>query len=231
MAVDTWLHLVKRLPVVPAASGHWHNFSLSVSEAVGGTCCLLTTSTVTMASFHPTAAHSFANYVFLENREDGGNRLADKLLRYKGKSDQVTVVALPRGGVVTGYYIAKGLGLPLDVIIARKIGCPFHEELALGEHFPSCTITLVNVFPPGKGALTQDGSCELNEKLMQRFSLKSSDLTSTIEKERKEADRRANVYRGGRPPLDVRGKVVILVDDGIATGATAKAALLSLRKR
>jgi len=202
-----------------------------VSEAVGGTCCLLTTSTVTMASFHPTAAHSFANYVFLENREDGGNRLADKLLRYKGKSDQVTVVALPRGGVVTGYYIAKGLGLPLDVIIARKIGCPFHEELALG-------------------ALTQDGSCELNEKLMQRFSLKSSDLTSTIEKERKEADRRcaavtgdsfiiittrrdgrANVYRGGRPPLDVRGKVVILVDDGIATGATAKAALLSLRKR
>jgi len=76
-----------------------------------------------------------------------------------------------------------------------------------------------------------DGSCELNEKLMQRFSLKSSDLTSTIEKERKEADRRANVYRGGRPPLDVRGKVVILVDDGIATGATAKAALLSLRKR
>jgi len=152
--------------------------------------------------------------------------------------------------VVTGYYIAKGLGLPLDVIIARKIGCPFHEELALGEHFPSCTITLVNVFPPGKGALTQDGSCELNEKLMQRFSLKSSDLTSTIEKERKEADRRcaavtgdsfiiittrrdgrANVYRGGRPPLDVRGKVVILVDDGIATGATAKAALLSLRKR
>jgi len=111
---------------------HWHNFSLSVSEAVGGTCCLLTTSTATMASFHPTAAHSFANYVFLENSEDGGNRLADKLLRYKGKSDQVTVVALPRGGVMTGYYIAKGLGLPLDVIIARKIGCPFHEELALG---------------------------------------------------------------------------------------------------
>jgi putative phosphoribosyl transferase len=165
-----------------------------------------------MASFHPTAVHSFAKYILLRDREDGGRQLAHRLSAYKGKSDEAIVIGLPRGGVVTAYYIATELGLPLDVIVARKIGCPFHEELALG-------------------ALTQDGTYELDERLLARFKLKASDLAQTIEKERKEAERRVKAYRQGKPPLELQGKVVIVVDDGIATGATAKAALLSVRKR
>jgi putative phosphoribosyl transferase len=165
-----------------------------------------------MTAFRSTAVHSFANYILLQDREDGGRRLAEKLSQYSGMKDDAVVFGLPRGGVVTAYYVATELGLPLDVTIARKIGCPFHEELALG-------------------ALTPDGTYELDERLMQRFSLKLSDLTPVIERERKEAERRVKEYRGNKPPLNLENKIVILVDDGIATGATAKAALLGLRKR
>jgi putative phosphoribosyl transferase len=165
-----------------------------------------------MASFHATAVHSFANYLILQDREDGGRQLAQRLSQYKGRTEDAIVIGLARGGVVTAYYVANELGLPLDVIVARKIGCPFHEELTIG-------------------ALAQDGTCELNEYLMQRFSLKKSDLENTIQRERREADKRTKLYRGDKPPLNLEGKVVILVDDGVATGASAKAALLAIRKR
>jgi putative phosphoribosyl transferase len=163
-------------------------------------------------SFHPTAVHSFANYVCLQDREDGGRQLADKLRQFQGKSDDAVVIALPRGGVVTGYHIAAELGLPLDVIVARKVSCPFHEELTIG-------------------ALTQDGTCELNDYLMKRFAMKKSDLDNALERERRECEKRSKMYRGDKPSLNVEGKVVILVDDGIATGSSARAAIVALRKR
>ncbi len=83
-------------------------------------------------SFHSTAIRPFDNYVHLKDRQEGGLLLAQKLQDFKGQADEAIVIGLPRGGVVTGYYVAKELGLPLDVIVARKIGCPFHEELAVG---------------------------------------------------------------------------------------------------
>jgi putative phosphoribosyl transferase len=164
-----------------------------------------------MASFHPTAIHSYVNYITLQDREDAGRQLAQRLSQYKGRDDTI-VLGLARGGVVTAYYVATELGLPLDVMVARKVVCPFHEELTIG-------------------ALTPDGTTELNEHLMKRFSLKKSDLDNTIERERREAEKKIKLYRGDKPPLDLQGKVVIFVDDGIDTGASAKAALLSIRKR
>jgi len=165
-----------------------------------------------MASFHATAVHPFANFIRLQDREDGGRRLAEKLKEYKDRREDVVVLGLPRGGVVTAYFIATELGVPLDVAVARKIGCPSREELAVG-------------------ALSSDGTYQLNTHLMHRLGIQEADLAGTIERERKEAQRRLAVYRGDRPELDLCKKVVILVDDGIATGATSRVAALALRKQ
>jgi len=141
------------------------------------------------------------------DRQDAGKQLAKKLAAYKNHHNAI-VIGLPRGGVIPAAEIAKELKLPLDIVVPRKIGAPFNSELALG-------------------ALTQDGKVVWNEELMNSFHLSPDDshLQEIIEKERAESKRRVDLYRRGRPPLVLKGKTVILVDDGIATGATMRAAI------
>ena len=144
------------------------------------------------------------------DRKDGGKQLAQKLHAYKNQSNAI-VIGLPRGGVITGAQVAKELNLPLDIVVPRKIGAPFNSELAIG-------------------AVTQDGDVVWNEKIMQFNQLKPSDVADTIALEREESLRRLSLYRQGRVPLSLAGKIVILVDDGIATGATIRAAISYVQK-
>ena len=146
-----------------------------------------------------------------KDRADAGRQLAHQLLQYKDSPD-VMVVALPRGGVVTGFEIAQALGVPLDIVVPRKIGAPGQPELAVG-------------------ALTEEGVPLLNELLIKKLGISDVDVRFTIEEEKKEAQRRLLLYRGDRNPLNLKGKIVILVDDGIATGATMRAAIATVRVR
>jgi putative phosphoribosyl transferase len=146
-----------------------------------------------------------------KDRVDAGNLLAQRLLEYKDKPDAI-VLGLPRGGVVTAYEVARILGLPLDIVVPRKIGAPQNQELAVA-------------------AIAEDGSLIINDQLMNYLGLQLDDLQNLIEKEKKESARRMKLYRAGRTQLDLADKTVILVDDGIATGATMKAALMSARSR
>ncbi len=145
------------------------------------------------------------------DRQDAGRQLAQKLSSYKNKLNTV-VIGLPRGGVVTAYEIAHALNLPLDIVVSRKIGAPFNPELAVG-------------------ALTQEGDVHLNRSLMRSLKIKKEDLKQIIEDEKKEAQRRLKKYRGDRKPLELTDKTVIVVDDGIATGATMKSTIASIRKQ
>lgn len=145
------------------------------------------------------------------NRSEAGRILAAKLLGYEGRGDAV-VLALPRGGVPVGFEIARRLCLPLDVLIVRKLGVPGHEELAMG-------------------AIATGGVRLLNRQLIAAFGISPEGVMEVERKEQAELTRRERSYRGERPPLDVAGKTVILVDDGIATGSTMLAAILSLRQR
>lgn len=144
-----------------------------------------------------------------ENREEAGKRLAKELLAYRGKA--TIVFAIPRGGVVTAYEIAKVLDAPLDIIIPRKIGAPGNQELAIG-------------------AVTEDGTTILNTRLVTMLDISDAYIESEKTKQIEEIKRRVKTYRGEHSPKDFEGKIVILVDDGIATGATVRAAIHSLRK-
>ncbi len=139
------------------------------------------------------------------DRVDSGKQLAQKLTAYRDDPNAI-VIGLPRGGVVTAAQVAHELNLPLDIVVPRKIGAPFNEELAVG-------------------AVTQDGQVVWNESIVKSHHLTPEDLADTIEKERKESKRRLQLYRRDRPPLQLKDKVVIFVDDGIATGATMRAAI------
>ncbi len=141
------------------------------------------------------------------DREEAGRKLAEVLKKYRGQKD-VIVVALPRGGVVTGRVIADALSVPLDLVVPRKIGAPFNEEYAIG-------------------ALTETGETIWNEQERERVDQKV--LDQIIEKELREAKRRLRVYRRGLPPRNLKGKTVILVDDGVATGNTMRAAIKTAR--
>jgi len=143
------------------------------------------------------------------DRSDGGKKLAVLLTMYKDHPDAI-IIGLPRGGVVTAFEVAKVLNLPLDIIVPRKIGAPTNPELAVG-------------------ALTQEGDIVWNETLFKSLGLTVDDLANTIEEEKAESARRLQVYRGNRLPLNLKNKIVILVDDGIATGATMRAAVASAR--
>ena len=143
------------------------------------------------------------------DRYDAGRRLAVALERHR--VEHPLVLGLPRGGVVVGYEIAAALGADLDVLVVRKLGVPGAEEFAMGAIAPAATL--------------------LNQGLVARLGIPSSVVDLVIARELAELKRREQAYRGNRPPSHVRGRTVILVDDGLATGATAQAAVESLRRQ
>jgi putative phosphoribosyl transferase len=144
------------------------------------------------------------------DRREAGRLLAERLSAYAGRDD-VIVLALPRGGVPVGYEVARRLGAPLDVFVVRKLGVPGYEELALG-------------------AVASGGVRVLNEEVVAELGLSEREIERIAERELAEVERRERAYRGDRPPLALRGKVAILVDDGLATGATMRAAALAARR-
>ena len=139
-----------------------------------------------------------------QDRADAGRELASRLSHLSGKS--TIVLALPRGGVPVGYEVAHALHAPLDVLNVRKLGVPWHEELALG-------------------AVATGGVRVLNNEIVMAAGVTKQDLDDITRLQRLEIDRRERLYRNGRPAPDLHGRIVILVDDGIATGATVRAAI------
>ena len=146
-----------------------------------------------------------------ENRADAGRRLAEQLVGYVGEPD-VLVLGLPRGGVPVAYEVAAALEAPLDVFVVRKLGVPGHEELAMG-------------------AIATGGVRVLNEEVVRGLGIGDEVLDAVAAREAEELARREALYRGDRPPPEVDGKVVILVDDGLATGSTMRAAVAALRQQ
>jgi putative phosphoribosyl transferase len=146
-----------------------------------------------------------------KNRVEAGQALARALAEYSGRRD-VTVLALPRGGVPVGYEVAEALGAPLDVFVVRKLGVPGHEELAMG-------------------AIASGGVRVPNEDVVGPFRLSARDIDRVAAREELELSRREREYRGGVAPAEVEGRTVILVDDGLATGASMRAAVKALRQR
>jgi predicted phosphoribosyltransferase len=144
------------------------------------------------------------------DRRDAGRRLAERVAGYSKRPD-VLVLALPRGGVPVAYEVARVLNAPLDVFVVRKLGVPGYQELAMG-------------------AVATDGVRVLNEELIERLGIAAPLIDAVVVRERQELARRERLYRVGRPQLDVRGRTVILVDDGLATGATMQAAIEALRQ-
>lgn len=144
------------------------------------------------------------------NRTEAGRLLAEKLIKYADRDD-VIVLGLPRGGVPVAYEVAKRLGAPLDVFIARKLGVPGFEELAAG-------------------AIASGGVRVLNEDVMRAIPHADEAIEAVTARETAELERREHEYRDGRPAPELRDRVVILIDDGLATGATMRAAVKALRQ-
>jgi putative phosphoribosyl transferase len=144
------------------------------------------------------------------DRSQAGRLLADRLRGYAGRDD-VLVLGLPRGGVPVAYEIARALDAPLDVYLVRKLGVPGHEELAFG-------------------AIATGGTRVLNEHLVEALGLPDEAIEAIDANEMRELERRERAYRGDRPPPDVEGRTVIVVDDGLATGSTMLAAIRALRQ-
>jgi predicted phosphoribosyltransferase len=145
------------------------------------------------------------------DRREAGRLLAEKLSVYANRRD-VIVLALPRGGVPVAYEVGRALNAPLDVFPVRKLGVPGHDELAMG-------------------AIAPGGIRVLNDELVRALRIPDDLLDAVVAKEEQELTRREQLYRGDHPPIDVRGKTVILVDDGLATGATMLAAIKALRQQ
>src|SRR5438552_6704486 len=145
------------------------------------------------------------------DRFEAGRLLASKLEEFAKRKD-VVVLALPRGGVPVGYEVARALHAPLDVFVVRKLGVPGQEELAMG-------------------ALASGGIVVLNHEVVDALNIDEETISQVAAEELRELARREREYRGGKPPLDVEGKTVILIDDGLATGSTMRAAVQALRKR
>jgi putative phosphoribosyl transferase len=147
---------------------------------------------------------------FFANRLDAGKQLAQALTRFKG--EDVIVLSIPRGGVIVGFEVARALGARLDIIVPRKIGAPDNPELAIG-------------------AVTEDGTAILNDSLVSELGVSERFIREESVKQREEIVRRLKSYRGDAPYPGLKNRVVIVVDDGIATGYTMKAALASVRKK
>lgn len=146
-----------------------------------------------------------------EDRRHAGTVLADHLMAYAGRDD-VTVLALPRGGVPVAHEVATRLAAPLDVVVVRKLGLPGQEELAMG-------------------AIASGGATVLNRSVLDASRVDDAVLERVIDAERTELARRETAYRGDRPPAPLAGRTVIVVDDGLATGSTMHAAVIAVRQR
>lgn len=144
-----------------------------------------------------------------QNRREAGRLLARKLRHYSGR--EAVVLGLPRGGVVVAFEVAEALRLPLDVLIVRKLGVPGHKELAMG-------------------AIASGGVRVVDERIVQDLGIEPADIEYAVRLESEEIRRREMLYRGDRAPLEVKGKTVILVDDGLATGSTMMAAVRAIRR-
>jgi predicted phosphoribosyltransferase len=144
------------------------------------------------------------------NRVEAGQQLAKRLAKYANRPD-VLVLALPRGGVPVGYEVAQALNAPLDVFVVRKLGVPGHEELAMG-------------------AIASGGVRVLNGEVVESLRIPDEVIDAAAARELRELERRERAYRDDRPPPEVQGRTVVLVDDGIATGSTMKAAIEALRQ-
>ncbi|HYS01443.1 MAG TPA: phosphoribosyltransferase [Candidatus Eisenbacteria bacterium] len=144
-----------------------------------------------------------------ENRAQAGRILAAQLAEYRGRPE-VLVLGLPRGGVPVAFEVAQALGVPLDVFLVRKLGVPGHAELAMG-------------------AIASGGVRVVNQAMLRSLRISPQQLDAVIRAEEAELRRQERVYRGDRPPPDVSGRTAILVDDGLATGATMQAAVAALR--
>lgn len=144
------------------------------------------------------------------DRTHAGRRLASALRRYADRPD-VIVLALPRGGVPVGFEVARELHVPLDVFVVRKIGLPWHEELAMG-------------------AIASGGVRMLDEELIEQLGIAADDVARITARESAELERRERLYRGARPFPRLAGQTIILVDDGLATGASMRAAVAALRQ-
>ena len=145
------------------------------------------------------------------NRSEAGKQLAARLAKYADRDD-VLVLALPRGGVPVGFEVAKQLHVSLDIFLVRKLGLPGHEELAMG-------------------AISTGGVRVLNDDIVDYLQIPGEVIDAVAADELKELERREREYRGNRPEPDVQGKTVILIDDGLATGSTMRAAAAALRQK
>jgi len=148
--------------------------------------------------------------MIFRDRTEAGQILASKLTKYLNQVNAV-ILALPRGGVPVAYEVGKELGLPVDIFVVRKLGVPGHEELAMG-------------------AIASGGVRHINRDVVDQLRIDSETIDVASRREQKEIERRERLYRGARPPIDVRNKTVILVDDGLATGSTMRAAIAALRQ-
>lgn len=146
-----------------------------------------------------------------EDREEAGEKLAKELKKFKRESG-VVVLALPRGGVVLGEKVAKILDLPLDLIVTRKISSPGNPEYAIG-------------------AINEVGAGIFNQDEIKKLNINSKYIKSEVEKEKKEARRRLDLYRSGKDEISLENKIAIIVDDGIATGLTMMAAIKSVKTK
>lgn len=147
--------------------------------------------------------------MLFDDRVDAGRKLAAKLTHYR--SEEPLVLGLPRGGVPVAFEVARALGAPLDVWVVRKIGAPSQPELGLG-------------------AISEGGALFLDHKIADAVGATEADIERIVKRETAEVERRVRHFRADRPAPDVRGRTVIVVDDGIATGGTVHAALLSIRR-
>jgi len=149
--------------------------------------------------------------MLFQDRVQAGRVLADTLTQYANRPD-VLVLALPRGGVPVAYEVARALNVPLDVFLVRKLGVPGHPELAMG-------------------AIASGGTRILNRDVVEVPGISEQQIEAVTAEQWRELERRERAYRGDRPPPDVQGKTVILVDDGLATGSTMRAAVEALNRQ